>query len=112
MNSTAKATEMRFSAPTIIKPMAAVKVSPTARLMRTGEDDASLFQREPEDQENDENRHHAVERRAVGDRGEFLIRKGHRSGEAHSDALVRRQAQLGDRRPDGLGRLASRLKSP
>ena len=101
---------MRFSAPTILRPMAAVKLKPDGEVDEDGEDDAGLFQRQPQNQENNENRHDAVERGAVGDRGEFLIRKGHRSREAHSDALVRRQAQLRNSRPDGLGRLASGLK--
>ena len=36
--------------------------------------------------------------------------KRHRSGEAHPDAVLRRQAKRGDRRADGLGRLASGLE--
>ena len=36
--------------------MAAVKVSPDGEVGEDGEDDAGLFQREPEDHENDENR--------------------------------------------------------
>ena len=36
--------------------------------------------------------------------------KRHRAGEPHRDAPVRREAQFGDRRPDGLGRLASGLQ--
>ena len=52
----------------------------------------------------------AVQRRPVGDGGEFLVRQRHRSGEAHLNAPVGGQAQFGDRRPDGLGRLASGLE--
>ena len=48
-----------------------------------GEHDPGLLERQPQDQENDENGHRAVERRAVGDGGEFLVRQRHRSGEAH-----------------------------
>ena len=113
MNSTAKATEMRFSAPTIHRPTAAVKLKPDGEIDQDGEDDPGLLERQPQDQENDEDRHDAVQRRAVGDRGEFLIRKGHRAGEAHRDAPVRRQPQFRDRRPDGLRRLRLRAaRSP
>ena len=70
----------------------------------------ALLESQPQDQKNDEDRHHAVERGAVGDGGKFLVRQGHRTGEANRDAPVRRQAQFGDRRPDGLGRLASGLQ--
>ena len=83
MNSTANATEIRFSAPTIQRPMAAVNVEPDGEVDEDGEDDAGLFQREPQKQENNENRDSAVQRGAVGDGGEFLVRKGDRSCEAH-----------------------------
>ena len=75
-----------------------------------GENDPGLLEGQPQDQENDDDGHHSVERRAVGDGGKFLVRQGHRAGEAHFDAPVGRQAQFGDRRPDGLGRLASGLQ--
>ena len=74
------------------------------------QDDADLFQRQSQHQENDEDRHDAIDSGAVGDRGELLVRKGDRSGEAHRDAPVGRQAELGDRRADRLGRLASGLE--
>ena len=90
--------------------MAAVKIKADREADEDGQHDARLFQREPQDQENDENRHDAIEGGAVGDGGEFLIRKGHGSGEAHPDAVVRRQPQFRNRGPDSLGRLASGLE--
>ena len=110
MNSTAKATEMRFSAPTIAKPDGGGEAQADREIDQDGENDPGLLESQPQDQENDDDRHHPVERRAVGDGGKFLVRQGHRAGEAHRDALVRRQTQFGDRRPDGLGRLASGLE--
>ena len=54
-----------------------------------GKNDPALPESQPQDQKNDEDRHHAVERGAVGDRGKFLVRQGHRAGEPHRDAPVR-----------------------
>ena len=39
-----------------------------------GENDPGLLESQPQDQENDGDGHHAVERGAVGDRGKFLVR--------------------------------------
>ena len=74
------------------------------------ENDPGLPESQPQDHENDDDGHHAVQRRAVGDGGEFLVRQGHRAGEAHRDAFVWREPQFGDRRPDGPGRIASGLQ--
>ena len=110
MNSTAKATEMRFSAPTIHQADGGGEAEAHREIDQNGKDDPGLPEGQPQDQENEEDRHHAVQRRAVGDGGEFLVGERHRAGEAHSDAPVRRQAQFGDRRPDDLGRLTSGLE--
>src|ERR1700735_5586742 len=99
MNSTAKATEIRFSAPTIARPAAAVKLKPTARLIRTARMIRVCFSAS----------HTLIDRAPIGDGEKFLVRQGHRAGEAHRHAPVRRQTQFGDRRPDGFGRIASGL---
>ena len=101
---------MRFSAPTIHQAGGGGETKADREIDQNREDDLGLLQGQPQDQQNDEDRHHPVQRRAVGDGGEFLVGERHRAGQAHSHALVRRQAQFGDRRPDRLGRLSPGLE--
>ena len=83
---------------------------PDHQVDQDGQDDAGLLQREPQHEDDDEDGHGAVQGGAVGDRREFLVRKSDRSGEAHSDAPVRRQAEPGDRLAYGRRRLAAGLE--
>ena len=58
-----------------------------------GGDDPKAAQCEPQGQQhaNDHRRHHQAG--PVGQGGEFLVRQGHRPGQAHAHAVLRRQAQ-------------------
>ena len=79
---------MRFSAPTMARPSAAVIASPTNRLSIT----ANMSR--PERSANHRmsstaiDRQGHVEQGAVGDRAELLVGHGDRPGEAHAHALV------------------------
>ena len=84
---------------------------PDHKADKDGQDDAGLLERQPQHKDDDEESQGAVQTRAVGHGGEFLVGKSNRSGEADFDALLRRQVKPQDRLADGRGRLASGLKS-
>ena len=109
-NSTAKATEIRFKAPTIHRPIAAVKVSPTARLTRTASTIRACLSASHSSRRTTRIVTTPFRAAPSATVANSSSASGDRSGEAHPDAIVRRQAQFLDRRADGLGRLAARLQ--
>src|SRR5215470_19766389 len=75
-----------------------------------GQDDTELFQREPQYEDDKKKCHDTVQCGAIGDCGEFFVRKSNRAGEAHPYTPFRRQSQPGNGFADSRSRLAARLQ--
>ena len=96
-NSTMKATEIMFSAPTIRRPSAAVIASPTNSVMNTASDHAARAQRKPQNHQHDDEVTDAVEHRAVLQRRELFVGERLRAGQ--TDASRRNACRGAATRP-------------
>ena len=83
---------------------------PDNQIHEDGEDKTCLLQCEPQHEDDKKQRHHAVQGRAVGDGGKFLVRQRDRSGEPHPHALFGREPKPRRRAAYDRRCLASRLQ--
>ena len=99
-NSTANATDIMFSAPTIIEAERGGHGQSDEQIDEHRNNDARRLQRQPQDRQNDNDGADRIHQSAVLDGGEFLVRHRHRAGQAHARLIFR--ARVAARtRPDG-----------